>query len=145
MSLLQIATALVLLAAFPAVGQVAPTFEKDVLPIFQKRCFGCHSPEASSLKGRYDLSTAALALKGGASGPSILPGDAAGSPLVQMIEWAIEPEMPPKGTFQKLPQEEIDIVKAWIAAGAHGGDVALQAVSEEPAAPGGTGPAAGGG
>ncbi|MBI3118524.1 MAG: hypothetical protein HYZ00_07545, partial [Candidatus Hydrogenedentes bacterium] len=126
----------VLLTAAQGTAAEPVTFEKDVRPIFEKKCFGCHSPQAEHLKAKLDLSTAALALKGGEEGPDIVPGDVAKSRLVQMIEWAIEPEMPPKGKFEKLPEAEIEVIKQWIAGGALSSEPVVQvAVAEADKAP----------
>src|SRR5262245_40262120 len=47
-------------------------FEKDVLPIFEANCAKCHS--GSSPQGRLDVRTRTSLLKGGNSGPAIVPG-----------------------------------------------------------------------
>lgn len=93
------------------------SFQKDIFPIFEKKCAGCHFP-TSELKGGLDLSTAELALKGGKNGEVITPGKADDSVLVQMIEYKLEPSMPPPKQFKQLKREEIDVIKRWIDAGA---------------------------
>ena len=130
------------LGSLAAGAQEAPSFEKDIQPIFAERCAGCHFPPAK-LKAGLDLSTGALTLKGGDSGASIVPGKAGESPLVQMIEHTLEPEMPPKGKGEKLPQEEIDLIRKWIDAGApHVPTAAPAEAAPAPASPASTTPAA---
>lgn len=96
----------------------AVTFEKDVFPLLDRRCSGCHFPEVEDLKGGLDLSTLEATLKGGTNGKSIIPGNAAESPLVLMLEWKLEPHMPPPKDFKRLRSSEIDIIKLWIDQGA---------------------------
>lgn len=109
-----------------------PSFANDILPLFEARCAACHYPEVD-LEGGLDLSTHALAMKGGKAGPSILPGNAADSLLVKMIEGAVEPKMPPE-KFKQLTRAEIDSIRAWIDAGAKDDSGAMPAeVASAPA------------
>ena len=51
----------------------APSFYKDVRPILQKQCQGCHQPatkQADLMLTSYELFKA-----GGRSGPAFMPGD----------------------------------------------------------------------
>ena len=116
-----LAVLLALLAQMAFAGDSTVTFQGDVLPIFQKNCSGCHFPTAEKLRGGLDLSTRPTALKGGNSGPSIVAGKPDESPLIKMIEWKIEPHMPPSGKFKQLAAADIATVKRWIAQGAHDG------------------------
>jgi len=122
-------------AAAPSAAE-AISFETHIQPIFMNRCAACHAPPGR-LRGGLDLSTAELTLKGGLSGPEIIvPGDPDASPLVQMIEWALEPVMPPSEDFSKLPQEEINLIRQWIAEGAVStGAAPLPAAATTPIAP----------
>lgn len=104
------------LCALPVVGQT-PTvdYARDVAPIFAKNCYGCHGPSLQT--GGFRLDDPLAAVKGGYSGPSILPGKAAESPLVQRISAAKGfPVMPPAG--KRLTAEEIDSIRRWIDSGA---------------------------
>ncbi|MBI4557696.1 MAG: hypothetical protein HY706_08940 [Candidatus Hydrogenedentes bacterium] len=103
-------------AAFGEDAQLV--FEKDVFPILQENCSGCHFPGTSPVKAKLDLSTAASALRGGESGPAIVPGQAAESRLVQLIEHKIEPFMPPPKKGQQLSPAQIDVIRKWIDHGA---------------------------
>lgn len=93
----------------------AVDFTRDVLPILSRACFDCHGPDAQESGLRLDVQKVAFA-GGELFGRSIIPGDAAGSPLVQFIAGEGELEMPPSGT--KLTAEEVAVVRAWIDAGA---------------------------
>ncbi len=89
-----------------------PTFVSDVLPIFEAKCNTCHG----SLGG-WDGTSYEAAMTSGNHAPVVIPGDAENSLLAQKLldtqtEGAI---MPPGG---KLPDDEIQIILDWIAAGA---------------------------
>jgi hypothetical protein len=68
-------------------------------------------------------------LRGGYSGPVILPGDSAGSKLIEAVSGRGKLVMPPAGP--RLTDAEIGRLRAWIDAGAHWPSDA----SERPAAP----------
>ena len=91
-------------------------FEKKVRPVLVKHCYSCHSADAKKVKGEYRLDTRDGVLKGGASGPSVVPGDPAKSLLVQSVRHA-DPslKMPPDG---KLAADEIAALEAWVKMGA---------------------------
>ena len=90
-------------------------FEKEVFPIFQARCAGCHG-EAQQM-GEFRLDTRLVALKGGASGPAIVPGKGAESPLVRRIAHTEGVNAMPMGG-EKLPPGQIALIRAWIDQGA---------------------------
>lgn len=58
-------------------------FEKQIRPIFQQACYKCHGPNMAM--GELRLDDKGLALKGGISGPAILPGKSGESRLVHRI------------------------------------------------------------
>ena len=89
------------------------SFYRDVAPIFQKSCNGCHYP--AKLKGKLDLTSVAAALKGGKSGPAFVPGHPADSKLVSQITGS-KPEMPEDG--DPLSLTESKLIARWIAEGA---------------------------
>ncbi len=88
----------------------------DIHPILAEHCVSCHGPDKQ--KGGLRLDSRALALEGGSShGPAIVPGNSAESPLV-LFTAHLEPEMemPPKK--EKLPEQTIATLRAWIDQGA---------------------------
>ena len=94
------------------------TTETDVLPIFQMRCGRCHGKRAQ--EGGLDLRTAESRLKGGQSGPALVPGKPDGSLLIQRIA---DGEMPPPDMLfennVKTPTDtEVALLRKWIAEGA---------------------------
>lgn len=108
----------VLVAIVPVVAWAAdppaPTFERDVGPIFRERCCSCHNPDRK--RGGLDLSSFSQALAGGSSGEVVAPGDADASYLFQLVSHASEPKMPPEA--DRIPSDALDTIRRWIAAGA---------------------------
>src|SRR5262245_3630311 len=49
-------------------------FEQKIRPILVKHCYECHSVEANKVRGGLLLDTRAGLLKGGESGPALIPG-----------------------------------------------------------------------
>jgi mono/diheme cytochrome c family protein len=87
-------------------------FEQQIKPVLDKQCLVCHGAQSS--QGGLDLTTRAGLLRGGASGPAILPGNAKGSLLYKLISHEQEPAMPYKAG--KLPDELIAKFADWINA-----------------------------
>jgi hypothetical protein len=87
-------------------------FERDVQPILAANCVKCHG--GAKPKAGLDLQTRTGMLKGGESGPALVPGSAAKSLLFQMIS---KGEMPPKEKA-RLTAEQVARVQAWIDGGA---------------------------
>jgi WD40 repeat protein len=89
-------------------------FDTQVAPILQKNCLACHSSTAKM--GGLVMESYDSLLKGGAHGPPIVPGNADGSRIIQMLEGKIAPRMPYGA--DPLPPADIGAIKAWINAGA---------------------------
>ena len=66
------------------------------------------------------METREAMLKGGKSGPALIPEIAEGSPLLRSV--TLPPDsagaMPPADRFERLPEEEISLLRKWVAAGA---------------------------
>lgn len=90
-------------------------FEKSVRPVLATRCFTCHGLEKQMRGLRLD--SLASILKGGESGPALVPGDPDRSLLISAIRYQNPNlQMPPTG---KLPEEETAALARWIAMGAY--------------------------
>lgn len=114
------------------VEEVSPpvSYSRDVVPILRANCVGCHRP--SKTQGGLDLTRHAFLLTGGHEGAAVKPGDAAGSLLMEQISGP-EPEMPKDG--EPLNAREIEIIRRWIAEGAHDdvlGQVAARRLAKPP-------------
>jgi|688.fasta_scaffold51133_2 hypothetical protein len=90
-------------------------FEKHVRPLLVKRCFECHG--GTKAGGGLSLATAKGWQEGGDSGPAILPGRPEGSLLIEAVEYR-SLEMPPADRGGQLPEDEVAILRKWIAIGA---------------------------
>lgn len=103
-------------------------FVTQIEPILATHCYECHGTEKG--RGKLRLHTRELALKGGATGPLLVPGNSAESYIVaRLLGEGDEDQMPLDE--DPLSDEQIALIKRWIDEGA-----------EWPAAPG-TGAAAG--
>ncbi|MDQ3650713.1 MAG: PSD1 and planctomycete cytochrome C domain-containing protein [Acidobacteriota bacterium] len=90
-------------------------FVRDVQPIFQASCYSCHAGEKPKAQLRLDAKT--LAMKGGISGPVILPGNSEGSRLVhRVLGLHNETRMPLKA--DPLSSAQIAVIRRWIDEGA---------------------------
>ena len=88
-------------------------FESNVRPVLSQNCFACHT--ASKLGG-LQLDTREHLLKGGNSGPAIVPGDPDRSLLIQVLRHTHERiKMPPQG---KLSDAAVAGLAAWVKNGA---------------------------
>ncbi len=102
-------------AVTTAAGVNGIDFVRDIKPIFEASCYGCHA--GGSPKGQLRLDAKTLALQGGISGPVILPGNSQDSRLVhRVLGLNDEQRMPLKG--QPLTENQIVLLRAWIDAGA---------------------------
>ncbi len=87
-------------------------FESRVRPVLVRACGSCHTDAAM---GGLQLDSREHLLKGGKSGPAIIPGDPDHSNLIQAIRYTGARKMPPTG---KLNEDEIASLEAWVKAGA---------------------------
>ena len=103
-------------AAIPASDDVE-VFESRIRPIFAEHCYQCHSDKAEKLKGELRLDSPAAILKGGKSGPVIIPNQPDASLLLRAVRYK-DPDlkMPPKG--KKLTAEQIAVLEGWVQMGA---------------------------
>jgi nitrate/TMAO reductase-like tetraheme cytochrome c subunit len=97
-------------ASIPTPAAVAggiPTFEANIQPILAVRCVMCHNSANPSAGLSFD--SFAEALTGGRDGAIILPGNSAGSLLIQVQSGQ---------HFASLLPEELELVRLWIDTGA---------------------------
>jgi WD40 repeat protein len=93
------------------------SFYKDVRPIFQQNCNGCHQPAKAS--GGYVMSAFAQLLnKGESDKPGVVPGKPAESNLVSQISPQNGKKAPMPRGRDPLTEREVAMVTKWIAQGA---------------------------
>jgi hypothetical protein len=91
-------------------------FEKTVRPILESNCFQCHSHAAKKAKGGLMLDTRESVLKGGDSGPAVVPGKPDESLLLKAVSHQSDDlKMPPKG---KLADAQVTSLREWVRRGA---------------------------
>lgn len=92
-----------------AVDYAAVDYRKDVQPILQRACYGCHSGTRPQAQLRLDAKSVAMRV--------ITSGNSANSRLMQRVEGkGNEQRMPLKGT--PLADSEIATLRKWIDSGA---------------------------
>ncbi|WP_435005268.1 c-type cytochrome domain-containing protein [Tundrisphaera lichenicola] len=125
MMLLSLAVICALVAEDPTpIAVSVPTREKpvsyasEVADILDAKCVGCHNSGLS--EGKLLMEDIPGILKGGKSGPAIVPGKSDESLLFRMGAHLVEPVMPPKEKKDQAPltPEELGLIKLWIDAGA---------------------------
>lgn len=90
-------------------------FARDVQPVLEARCYKCHGPQRH--EGGLRLDVRSLAQRGGDSGPVIVPGNAAGSVLVERLRSSDAAlRMPAEG--EPLEPAQIELIVRWIDEGA---------------------------
>ena len=91
-------------------------FNREIRPILSDNCFACHGPDEKQRMARLRLDT-----KEGAFSKSgvIIPGDAENSRLVKRIS-SSDPKtvMPPPDSGHKLTEQQISLIRRWVAEGA---------------------------
>lgn len=101
-------------------GQEPPSspisYTKQIRPIFQEHCQGCHQP--AKAEGGYVITKVDALLKGGESGETaVTPGDLTKSYLLAQITAKDGAAEMPKGK-PPLATAQIELIKTWIAQGA---------------------------
>jgi mono/diheme cytochrome c family protein len=110
-------------AAADAVPSSAPDRKpeerfREVLQLFQAKCVRCHGGKHT--RADLDLRTLGGPLKGGESGPAVVPGKPQESLLFEKVHSG---SMPP-GKKDRLSEADLEILRRWITAGAPAGTAA---------------------
>lgn len=94
----------------------SPDFQRDVAPILNKYCVGCHASDGA--EADLALDTFAALKQGGKNGSTIDVDQPDQSLLLRRI---LDPEMPMPPEDEAQPEkEELAVLKAWLLAGAKG-------------------------
>lgn len=104
----------------PAAGK-GVDYNRDVKPILLANCVACHN--TSENEAGILLDSPEAMLRKGDNGPAIVPGKAAESLAFALAAHTREPVMPPDDNdrgAKRLTPRELDILRAWIDAGAKG-------------------------
>ncbi len=96
----------------PAALVAAPTFSKDIAPIFHQHCVGCHRPKDIAPMSLLDYKSARPWAK--AIRAAVING--------KMPPWFADPRHGKFSNDARLSAMQIETIKAWVDAGAPAGD-----------------------
>src|SRR2546429_7829552 len=99
--------------AAPSTAAASPAFfESNVRPVLAANCYDCHTNERM---GGLRVDSREALLKGGRSGPAIVPGDPDKSLLIAAVRQTGALKMPKGGA---LEADEVSALVEWVRAGA---------------------------
>jgi mono/diheme cytochrome c family protein len=102
------------LSQLPPAASHTVDFKSEIKPILEVSCIQCHGRGKAA--GRFSVEDRESTLRGGVSGPAVVPGDSADSYFIELVA-GIDPVsiMPQKGT--RLTDEQVGLLRAWIDQG----------------------------
>jgi hypothetical protein len=89
-------------------------FWKDVYPVLERNCLRCHGPKRQ--RGSFRVDRREDFFGKGGSEQQVVPGDSGRSPLIAIVA-GLRPDMA-RADAHKLPKREVNLLRAWIDAGA---------------------------
>lgn len=91
-------------------------YNSHIQPLLAGACYECHSHQSGESSGLLMVDSGAAMLIGGTHGASVVAGNPDASPLYRALLYTdSDLQMPPD---RKLSDEQIEVVKQWILAGA---------------------------
>lgn len=113
--LLPLMALLLLASTAPAQSEAETFFETRIRPVLAGTCFKCHG--GTKVNGKLRVDKRQALLRGGQSGPALVPGSPERSLLIQALRHTAQAEikMPPN---QKLPDSTIADFERWVKEGA---------------------------
>lgn len=100
-------------------------FESEVRPLLSQHCHECHSGDEPD--GGLSLDRHQAILRGGDSGPAVVPGDPNASLLISAVNYQ-DLEMPPN---QQLDAKSISVLEKWVQQGARWPEHEVSAVTSD--------------
>ncbi|MEX2260578.1 MAG: c-type cytochrome domain-containing protein [Bryobacteraceae bacterium] len=131
---MKLSPALCLIPVFlaPALfAQESVSYHKQIRPILMRQCQGCHQP--ASKQSDLLLTTFDGLKAGGRKGPAFVPGSPEKSVLISYLTGEATPRMP--FGAPPLPNDQIDLFRAWIREGAKNDSPPEAAAADAPQAP----------
>ena len=102
-----------------ALAADAVSYAEDVYPVLELRCLACHRPEGAGYEtSGLDLSTYEGLMKGTKFGPMVVPGSAASSNLLAVIDHRTDPKIWMPHEAKRMSKCERLLIRAWISQGA---------------------------
>jgi len=102
------------LRAATSASEAGEQFELKIRPLLANRCFACHS---SSALGGLTMTSREALLRGGKSGPALVPGKPEESLIIRAVEHLDDRMKMPMGAA-KLSDGEIALLSGWVKTGA---------------------------
>lgn len=93
----------------------AEFFSREVRPLLEQKCMGCHGPAEFANSG-LSLVSAGGMLAGGSRGPAVVPGRPSESLLIRALAGDGLPRMPYGG--DPLTSKQVDSLRRWVQEGA---------------------------
>ena len=91
-------------------------FENKIRPVLVQKCYECHSAQAKKIKGGLKLDNRENTLRGGDTGPAVVPGKPDESLLLEALRYTNKDmQMPPKAA---LADSVVHDFETWIRMGA---------------------------
>ncbi|HWF20355.1 MAG TPA: PSD1 and planctomycete cytochrome C domain-containing protein [Verrucomicrobiae bacterium] len=92
-------------------------FEKKIRPLLTENCYKCHSHDSEKIKGGLLLDTHDGVLKGGDTGPALVPGNPDKSLIIEAVRYTNKDlQMPPND--RQLENSQIADLETWVKMGA---------------------------
>jgi mono/diheme cytochrome c family protein len=98
-------------SAGAAAAAASVSFSNDILPMLQSRCVNCHGGQRTEKD--LNLNSYDGVMAGSENGPVVTPGDAANSPMAELVA---NGKMPKRGP--KLTPDQVQLIVDWINQGA---------------------------
>jgi hypothetical protein len=92
-----------------------PSYSKDIQPFLATHCVQCHNGKKA--KAGYNFERFDGLTRGGKKGPALVAGEPDKSLVVRVLNGQGK-KMPPPMYEHQPKAEDVDVLKAWIAAGA---------------------------
>jgi len=106
-------------------------FESRIRPLLVEQCYKCHSGGAKEIKGGLRLDSREGWVKGGESGPAVVPGKPDDSLLIRGVrQWDKDFTMPPDS---RLSAQQIADLEEWVKRGAPDPRTAVPPLAASPA------------
>ena len=108
-----------------------------IVPIISNRCIKCHDP-AEKVKSGLEMHTWEGLIKGGDSGPALVPGNVKESYMVEVLFLEEDDDIfmpPPSKKREPMPAHEREIIKWWVGALPEGDQLEDKTLSEMGAPP----------
>jgi len=119
----------------PALGRPVE-FQKDVYPILESNCIACHN--VTTFEGDLILENVEAILKGGGTGPAVVPEKPEESLIFKLASRGEEPVMPPLPNDRQaksLNPKQLGTLRQWIVEGAKAGAATTKVMNWQPINP----------